>query len=113
MWRGWWAEGRRVLLVITYHFSKGDPRRGCAGFGHDTAAAHAHARQIRTQVEHIFGADHGTVYPLVCGFETDEDALILHGPGAGTSTWPSHGRRPADPRTSPRGISTRYAGSHT
>jgi hypothetical protein len=78
------GEGRRVLLVITYHFSKGDPRRGCAGFGHDTAAAHAHARQIRTQVEHIFGADHGTVYPLVCGFETDEDALILHGPGAGT-----------------------------
>jgi hypothetical protein len=27
----------------------------------------------------IFGAAHGTVYPLVCGFETDEDALIVHG----------------------------------
>jgi hypothetical protein len=73
------AEGRQLLFLITYHFSKGDRRRGCAGFNHDTAAAHAHAREIRTQVEHIFGADHGTVYPLVCGFETDEDALIVHG----------------------------------
>jgi hypothetical protein len=32
-------------------------------------------------VEHIFGAGHGTVCPLVRGFETDEDALILHGNG--------------------------------
>jgi len=73
------ADGRQVLILITYHYSKGDPRRGCAGFEYDTDAARAHARQIRTQVEHIFGADHGTVYPLVCGFETDEDALVLHG----------------------------------
>jgi hypothetical protein len=78
------AEGRQVLFLITYHFSKGDRRRGCAGFGHDTAAAHAHACQIRAQMERIFGADHGTVYPLVCGFETDEDALILHGARADT-----------------------------
>lgn len=75
------TEGRRVLILITYHYSKGDPRRGCAGFGHETAAALAHTRQIRRQVEHIFGAGHSTVYPLVCGFETDEDALILHGNG--------------------------------
>jgi hypothetical protein len=26
-----------------------------------------------------FRHDHGTVYPLVCGFETDEDALVIHG----------------------------------
>jgi hypothetical protein len=73
------SQGRRVLFLITYHFSKGDPRRGCAGFGHDTAAALAHTHEIRRQVEYIFGAGHGTVYPLVCGFETDEDALIVHG----------------------------------
>lgn len=73
------SQGRRVLFLITYHFSKGDPRRGCAGFGHDTGAALAHTYEIRRQVEAIFGADHGTVYPLVCGFETDEDALIVHG----------------------------------
>jgi len=73
------SDGRQVLFLITYHYSKGNPLRGCAGFGHDTAAALAHTRQIRGQMEHIFGAGHGTVYPLVCGFETDEDALILHG----------------------------------
>lgn len=77
------SQGRRVLFLITYHFSKGDPRRGCAGFGHDTAAARRHAHEIRAQVEAIFGAAHGTVYPLVCGFETDEDALILHGSHGG------------------------------
>lgn len=73
------SAGRRVLFLITYHWSKGDPRRGCAGFQFDTAAARAHTQEIRRQVEHIFGSDHGTVYPLVCGFETDEDALVIHG----------------------------------
>ncbi len=75
------GAGRRVLFLITYHWSKGDPGRGCAGFDFDTAAAVAHTRAIRRQLEHIFGSGHGTVYPLVCGFETDEDALLLHGQG--------------------------------
>ena len=75
------SQGRRVLFLITYHFSKGDPHRGCAGFKYDTAAAIAHTYEIRQQVEHIFGKGHSTVYPLVCGFETDEDALIVHGAG--------------------------------
>jgi len=73
------GSGRRVLFLITYHWSRGNPRRGCAGFGYDTAAAIAHTQQIRRQVEHIFGSGHGTVYPLVCGFETDEEALAIHG----------------------------------
>ena len=72
-------DGRRVLLVITYHFSRGDTHRGCAGFAYDTAAATAHTYRIKAQVESVFGLGHDTVYPLVCGFETDEDALILHG----------------------------------
>jgi hypothetical protein len=72
-------DGRRVLLFITYHFSRGDEHRGCAGFNYDTAAAKAHTQRIKAQVESVFGLGHGTVYPLVCGFETDEDALILHG----------------------------------
>jgi hypothetical protein len=71
-------SGRRVLILITYHFSRGDVHRGCSGFGCDTEAAIAHTRQIRSQMEAIFGADHGSVYPLICGFETDEDALLLH-----------------------------------
>ena len=73
------SAGRRALILITYHFSRGDARRGCAGFGFDTQAAIAHVLEVKAQVEYTFGAAHGTVYPIVCGFETDEDALILHG----------------------------------
>ncbi len=73
------GSGRRVLFIINYHFSQGDPQRGCAGFNYDTAAAMDHTLEIRHQVECIFGAGHGTVYPLVVGLETDEDALIIHG----------------------------------
>lgn len=73
------STGRRVLMLITYHFSKGDKHRGCAGFCYDTEAAKAHTYAIKKQVEYTFGSGHGTVYPIVCGFETDEDALILHG----------------------------------
>lgn len=72
-------EGRQVLLLVTYHYSRGDHHRGCAGFDYDRGAAIAHTEAIRQQISAIFGADHGTVYPLICGFETDEDALIIHG----------------------------------
>lgn len=72
-------EGRQVLMFITYHFSRGDAQRGCAGFAYDTAAALEHCRAIKLQAEQIFGAGHGTVYPILCGYETDEDALLLHG----------------------------------
>jgi hypothetical protein len=74
-------EGRRVLFVVTYHFSRGDAHRGCAGFGYDTGAAKAHTLRIKAQIESVFGRAHSTVYPLVCGFETDEDALLIHGDG--------------------------------
>lgn len=73
------SHGHRVLVLITYHYSKGDHHRGCAGFNYDTGAAFAHANAIKRQVEHTFGAGHSTVYPLVCALETDEDALVLHG----------------------------------
>jgi hypothetical protein len=73
------AQGRRVLLLITYHYSKGDPKRGCAGFHYNQQAALDHTWQIRAQVERIFGMGHESVYPLVCGFETDEDAMTIHG----------------------------------
>jgi hypothetical protein len=73
------SQGRRTLVMITYHYSKGDEKRGCAGFNYDTAAARAHTFEIKAEVEAIFGTGHGTVYPLVCGFETDEDAIVIHG----------------------------------
>ena len=73
-------SGRRILILITYHFSRGDVHRGCSGFGCNTEAAISHTRQIQRQMEAIFGAGHDSVYPLICGFETDEDALLLHSP---------------------------------
>jgi hypothetical protein len=79
--RGLVEQGRRALALITYHYSKGDSHRGCAGFGYDPDAARSHAFEIKRQVEAVFGTGHNTVYPLVCGFETDEDALVLHGAG--------------------------------
>ena len=72
-------QGRRTLALITYHYSKGDPHRGCAGFNYNTDAARKHTFEIKRQMEAVFGKGHSTVYPLVCGFETDEDALVLHG----------------------------------
>ena len=72
-------SGRQALVVITYHHSKGDERRGCAGFNFRTADARAHTFEIQREVSAVFGAAHGTVYPLVCGFETDEEALVVHG----------------------------------
>lgn len=71
--------GRATLMLITYHFSRGNQARGCAGFNCDTQAAKAHAYVIAEQAGKLFGHDHQQVYPLVCGFETDSDALIIHG----------------------------------
>jgi hypothetical protein len=72
-------HGRRTLILISYHYSKGDKQRGCAGWGYNTDAAREHAIRIKRQVEEVFGTVHDTVYPLVCGFETDKEALVLHG----------------------------------
>lgn len=79
-------RGRRALIVSTYHYSKGDPKRGCAGFGYDKQASIRYVEEIRLQMEYTFGSARQTVYPVVFGFETDEDALILHGAGTG-GTW--------------------------
>jgi hypothetical protein len=72
-------QGRRSLVLITYHYSKGARHRGCAGWDYDTDAARNHMLRTKRQVEEVFGTVHSTVYPLVCGYETDEDALVLHG----------------------------------
>lgn len=72
-------QGRQALMMITYHHSRGDPRRGCAGFHYRTDDARAHCFGIRDEISTLFGREHQSVYPLVCGFETDEEALVLHG----------------------------------
>jgi hypothetical protein len=87
-------QGKRVLIVITYHFSKGDALRGCAGFNFDKAASIRYVEGIKRQVEEVFGAGRQTVYPVVFGFETDEDALILHGE---KDVWDLSGEVPETP----------------
>lgn len=72
-------EGRDTIVFFTYHFSAGNEHRGCAGFGYDTEAARAATEALKEQSERVFGIGHTTVYPIVVGIETDEDALTLHG----------------------------------
>lgn len=71
------AAGRSCLAIVSYHFSKGDPKRGCAGFNYDTEAAFKHQLWFKNQIGRVF--DREDVYPIVIGLETDADAMILHG----------------------------------
>lgn len=73
------SRGRDAMVLVTYHFSKGDPHRGCKGFGYDIAAAQKGTTILKAQFEHVFGGSHQIVYPVMVGIETDEDALVLHG----------------------------------
>jgi len=70
-------RGRYCLVLVTYHYSRGDPLRGCRGFDYDIVAARDTAISLKNQFDQLFGV--GTVIPIVCGIETDQDALILHG----------------------------------
>lgn len=88
-------QGRPVIVLITYHYAQGDRLRGCAGFGFDKAASIENAWAIHAQISSIFGSSHASVYPLVCGFETDEEALTLHAhpdqPGFDLAQWVGSG----------------------
>lgn len=72
------------LVIVTYHWSKGDTHRGCRGFNYDVAAAQAYTTQVKRQIEEMFGEEHAGVYPIRVGIETDSDALMLHGEGDAT-----------------------------
>ncbi len=75
------AKGNGTLVFVTYHFSKGDKHRGCAGFNYDLEAAFAYTKDFKSQVERVFGKKHAAVYPLIVGLETDSDSLIFHNNG--------------------------------
>lgn len=70
------SRGRHCLIFVTYHYARGDVHRGCRGFSYDTDAAKKTAIQLKDQFERVYGK--GAVIPIVCGIETDLDALILH-----------------------------------
>ncbi len=72
-------RARDCVLLITYHWSKGDVHRGCKGFNYDVQAAREHTEGLKKQAERIFGGRHFVVYPIQIGVETDEDAITLHG----------------------------------
>ena len=72
------SRGRPTIVLSTYHFSKGDEHRGCAGYEYDTKAARKGAERLRDQFERAFGANHAAVFPIVVGIETDEGGLVFH-----------------------------------
>ena len=72
------SRGRHCLVFVTYHFARGDTHRGCRGFNYDTDTAKAAAINLKNQFDSVYGKG-GAVVPIVCGIETDLDALILHG----------------------------------
>lgn len=77
--RGWTneaiAKGSRTLIFVTYHFSQSNPHLSCAGWKYDTAAARAHAEQLRNDLAYVFGEE---LTAIVAGVETDRDVLLLH-----------------------------------
>ena len=72
-------KGERTLVLVTYHFSKGDHHRGCAGFGYDCEESIRFTANFRDQIRRIYGKENQVVFPVLIGIETDNDVLILHG----------------------------------
>lgn len=71
-----------MLPIIIY--ARGDKHRGCRGFNYDTTEAACNAAiKLKAQFDEIYGK--GAVTPIVCGIETDLEALILHGEDASRS----------------------------
>lgn len=70
-------QGRHILPICTYHFSRGSLRRGCRGFHYSRKEAMDACFKLESQFDIAFGR--GVLYTISCGIETDLDALILHG----------------------------------
>ncbi len=73
------SKGRPTIVLSTYHFSKGNAHRGCAGHGYDADAARKSATHVVDQFKTAFGGSYGAVFPVVVGIETDGGGLIFHG----------------------------------
>ncbi len=72
------SRGRNRLIIVTYHFSKGNTHWGCKGQDYDTGRGLAAAQKLCRQFEDVFGSRVRTTHPIVVGIETDEDLLIFH-----------------------------------
>jgi hypothetical protein len=81
------AKGRHFLCMATYHFSKGDPHRGCAGHGYDTKKAIGAATSLVDELDFFFAVDPlRQVYTIMVGVETDCETLIFHGKNGKTAS---------------------------
>lgn len=72
-------ERKGSMVLITYHYSKGDTHRGCAGFHYDTEEAMRGMMALKEQFGSVYGDNTEAIIPILVGFETDEEALIFHG----------------------------------
>lgn len=71
------SKGRDCVVLVTYHFSKGDKHRGCAGCNYDIEVGQQVTSKLVTDLENAFGND--VFYPIKVGIETDNESLIIHG----------------------------------
>ena len=83
VYRSYWyhlvEEKKGSLVLITYHYSRGDEHRGCAGFHYKTDEAMRAMTALKEQFERLYGDNTEAIIPILVGFETDEEALIFHG----------------------------------
>jgi len=74
------AAGLPVHFIITYHWSEGDPQRGCRAFNYDVEKARDYAFELKAQFDRFSDpSNNSVVYKTVIGIETDTDTLVIHG----------------------------------
>ncbi len=71
-------EGRGTLAIITYHYSKGDPKRGCAGHKCNIEASINGAMAFKKQIKNAYNGLPYRFFPIIVGIETDEESLQFH-----------------------------------
>jgi len=77
------SKDRDAVVFVTYHYSKGDKHRGCAGHGYDTDKAREESLQLKKEFDFVYGTPQmqgrNKLFALQVGVETDWESLILHG----------------------------------
>ncbi|HJV33116.1 MAG TPA: hypothetical protein VJ694_03760 [Patescibacteria group bacterium] len=72
------VKGRKVLFLVTYHYAKGNPERGCRGHKYDVGEGIRCARRQVEQIRRVFRG-HEDVHAILVGVETDHQTLFFHG----------------------------------
>jgi hypothetical protein len=79
------SKRRRNLFLATFHYSKGDDHRGCAGHGYDTDKAKASTISLVADLSDIFKGIPQQVQIIPAAVETDEESLVLFDRAGGRS----------------------------